>query len=264
MPKQPLSYLRPQSMDEALAQLAQPDTVPLGGGTQLLASEDGVTAVTLVDLQALGLNQIERTADSLIIGATATVTALLAFLAQEPPSAQSDLLQRALRFAGPNTYRNAATLGGIIASRLPESELLAALLVLDATVTLEAGPASEMALTDYLTAESNPTGLITAVTLAWGSGRGGSERVARTPQDSPIVSVTWWQPDDGAARLAATGLGPRPQRLTAAEDALASGPDAAAEAATAANSHPGDFRGSAAYRGEMAAVLLRRLLSDAA
>jgi CO/xanthine dehydrogenase FAD-binding subunit len=35
---------------------------------------------------------------------------------------------------------------------------------------------------------------------------------------------------------------------------------AAAEAARAATTHPGDFRGDAAYRAEMAAVLTRRVL----
>ncbi len=35
---------------------------------------------------------------------------------------------------------------------------------------------------------------------------------------------------------------------------------AAAEAASDANTHPGDFRGDAAYRADMAAVLTRRVL----
>ena len=97
------------------------------------------------------------------------------------------------------------------------------------------------------------------------AGRGTAERVARTPADYPIVSVTLWQPHDGAPRLAATGIAARPLRLTAAEAALRSGRDevaiaAAAEAARAATTHPGDFRGDAAYRAEMAAVLTRRVL----
>ena len=42
------------------------------------------------------------------------------------------------------------------------------------------------------------------------------------------------------------------------EDAIT----AAADAARAAASHPGDFRGDAAYRAEMAAVLTRRVVQS--
>ena len=57
-----------------------------------------------------------------------------------------------------------------------------------------------------------------------------------------------------------------PMRLATAEAALRNGADAtaiaaAAEAARAATTHPGDFRGDAAYRAEMAAVLTRRVLA---
>jgi CO/xanthine dehydrogenase FAD-binding subunit len=37
---------------------------------------------------------------------------------------------------------------------------------------------------------------------------------------------------------------------------------AAAAAAKAANAHPGDFRGDANYRAEMAAVLTKRVLDE--
>ena len=75
------------------------------------------------------------------------------------------------------------------------------------------------------------------------------------------------QPNGGAPRLAVTGIGPRPARLTTAESLVAAGQDedaitAAADAARAAASHPGDFRGDAAYRAEMAAVLTRRVVQS--
>jgi CO/xanthine dehydrogenase FAD-binding subunit len=166
------------------------------------------------------------------------------------------LLQQAIHYSGPNTYRNAATLGGTIASRLPDSELLAALLVLEAQLHLANGEA--MSLVDYLAAGERPSTLIIAVTIPWANGQGRSERVARTPADYPIVSITLWQPEEGSGRLAATGLGERPFRLTTAEAHL-NDSQAAAAAAQSANQHPGDFRGNAAYRAEMAAVLTKRV-----
>ena len=96
------------------------------------------------------------------------------------------------------------------------------------------------------------------------TGLGRSERVARTPRDYPIVSVTFWQLQNGAVRLAGTGMQERPCRLTTAEAKLVDGltPEAIAQAGQAAQSaatHPGDFRGDAAYRAEMTAVLIQRV-----
>jgi probable selenate reductase FAD-binding subunit len=252
VPKRPTHYYRPENLDEALRLLAQSDMLPLAGGTKLLA---GDVDSAVVDLQALGLNQLDWSHGQLQVGATATLTEIAAALA-EKNDGPAEFLQQAVHYAGPNTYRNAATLGGTIASRLPDSELLAALLVLEAQLHLANN--QEMSLADYLAAEERPSTLITAVTIPWTAGQGRSERVARTPADYPIVSITLWQPAKGAARLAATGLGERPFRLTTAEANL-DNIDAAATAAQAANQHPGDFRGDAAYRAEMAAVLTRRV-----
>jgi probable selenate reductase FAD-binding subunit len=252
VPQKPTHYYRPENLDDALRLLAQPDTLPLAGGTKLLT---GDVDSAVVDLQALGLNQLDWSHGQLQVGATATLTEIAAALA-EKNDGPAELLQQAIHHAGPNTYRNAATMGGTIASRLPDSELLAALLVLDAQLHLADGEG--MSLVDYLAAEERPSTLITAITIPWAAGQGRSERVARTPADYPIVSVTLWRPVEGSPCLAATGLGERPFRLTTAE-AKMDNIEAAAAAAQAANQHPGDFRGNAAYRAEMAAVLTKRV-----
>jgi len=265
MPKKPDAYYRPQTIEEALRLLAQPHTVALAGGTKLLATEEGL-ADAVVDLQALDLAQVAVNEGALHIGAMTTLTDLTLFLTSEQGQHEcTPLLQRASKHAGPNTYRNAATAGGIAASRLPDSELLAALLVLETAVHFAAPEAQPIELAAYLDAANQPAGLISGLQVEWGAGKGSSERVARTPADYPIVSITAWQPLDNAPRLAATGITLRPTRLFAAEAALADGLDersieAAAAAARETAVHPGDFRGSAAYRAEMAAVLTRRVL----
>jgi CO/xanthine dehydrogenase FAD-binding subunit len=255
MPKQPTAYYRPKELTEALNLLAQPDMFPLAGGTKLLT---GDVAGAVVDLQALALDQIQLADDRLRLGATLTLDALAAWLGENgAEGSPAEMLQTAVRQSGPNTYRHTATLGGSVASRLPDSELLAALLLLEATLHLASG---DLPLADYLAAAERPSGLITGVSVQWENGRFAHARVARTPADDPIVAVLAWRPDGGAVRLAACGAAPCPTRLTAAETVADS--EAAAQAAQAACTHPGDFRGDAAYRGEVTAVLTRRVLAE--
>lgn len=267
MPKKPDEYYRPENLTEALRLLAQPGNIPLGGGTKLLATEAGIAHGGVVDLQAVGLNLVNHEGNRLQIGASVTLTGLSAYLKKEESSAAgTPLLSKALHFAGPNTYRNAATFGGSVASRLVDSELLAALLVLDAELTLYRPEQQKMSLGDYLGSAELPSGLIGEISISWTDGAGASERVARTPEDYPIVSITCWKPAGGSPRIAATGIGTRPLRLETAESILAEDGineqsiASAAEAAGAASSHPGDFRGDSAYRADMAVVLTRRTL----
>jgi len=263
MAKQPTAFYRPNNLPEALRLLQQADTVPLAGGTKLIAAD---ITDAVVDLQDLGLNQTQVEGEQLTVGATMTLAELTAVLAQEPENSPAPLLSKAIQQAGANTYRNAATLGGSIASCLADSELLAALLVLDATLVLNTPDAVEMSLVDYLGAEERPFGLITAIHIPWQTGDGTSERVARTPADYPIVSVTAWKPEGNAPQLAATGIDALPVRLANTEQAVTGSVDeqtvsAAATAAKAQCNHPGDFRGDTLYRANMAAVLTERVLA---
>ncbi len=259
MSKQPDAYFRPNNLDEAQKLLAKPDFVPLGGGTKLLTSETGLPVAGIVDLQSLGSGLIEWQDERLLVGAMTRLAELTDFLATSDKADASPLLQNAIRQAGPNTYRNAATLGGTIASRLPDSELLAALLVLDARILFV--DATGMPLADYLALEERPSQLITSIIIPWQAGNGRSERVARTPADYPIVSITLWEPENGRPKLSATGIAKRPLRLYAAEDQIPGPIENVTQAAQSASNHTGDFRGDAEYRKEMTAVLTRRILT---
>ncbi|MBK7217513.1 MAG: FAD binding domain-containing protein [Candidatus Promineofilum sp.] len=66
MPKQPTTYYRPRSVDEALRLLQQPNTVPLAGGTALLATEEGLDSA-VVDLQDAGLNTLSWADDGRLL-----------------------------------------------------------------------------------------------------------------------------------------------------------------------------------------------------
>jgi probable selenate reductase FAD-binding subunit len=254
-------YHRPDRPEDALALLNQSGAVPLAGGTTLLATPDSQLE-QVVDLQELQWRTISAEANWLRLGSLATLADVAS--ADLLLGAAGDLLRQAALRAGPNTYRNAATLGGLIASRPEASELLAALLVLRAELVLAGSPPESVPLEQYL---AEPRGLIEAIRLPWPQeGRGAAQSIGRTPADTPIVHVVAWVA--GAdARLAAGGVGPQVLRLTQAEQIWEGGAGeaaAAAEAAVAEVAPQGDFRGSAEYRQAMLGVLVKRALAQCA
>ena len=264
MPVRPQTYHRPDTLAAAWQALQQPDTHPLAGGSKLLTGHLPLTVTGVVDLQQVGLNQLTLTEAGLRVGATVRLTDLADFLIGQPHPSAAQLLQNGVRRSGPNTYRNAATLGGTIASYLPDSELIAALLVLGAEIYLY-GRETAVSLANYLLAPAQPAHLITHIIIPWQNGVGATERVARTPADYPIVSITAWQRGDGVTCLAGTGLAKRPFCLPDIEEPLTEDSiTTAAQTAHEAVVHPGDFRGDAAYRSQMAAVLTRRVLQQIA
>jgi CO/xanthine dehydrogenase FAD-binding subunit len=134
-----------------------------------------------------------------------------------------------------------ATVGGTIGTADPESELLAGLLAFGARVTLaRAGSPTEHSLDDVLSDKGLLNGsIITAVTVPT-SGEAAADRVARTPMDRPIVMAVAYH-DGDITRLAMTGVASVPDI-----DDL---------------TPPPDFRGTAAYRVDLAEVLAARVLA---
>ncbi len=230
------TYHRPSSLEEALVLLGEGDGAILAGGTSLVASG---TAATVVDLQDVGLDAITLEGDRVWIGAMARLRSLV----------ESDLVPALLRDLArreaPNTIRNAATIGGTVATRDPASELVAGLLVHGAELTLVApGSARSLPLHEYL--EDHPFGVITQVSVEIG-GSATAARTGRTPADRSIVAAVARRSDDGAVRLAMTGVAATPLLVDPVDiDELVP---------------PGDYRGSTEYRGHLARVLAARAVA---
>jgi len=121
-------YYRPQTLDEALSLLVQPDTLPLGGGT--LLSKPGPAPIKVVDLQSLGLNSLSKKGNYLEVGATVTLQQLLE--SEYIPEA----LKTALKLEAPLNLRNAATIAGTLVSADGRSTFTTVLLAIDAKLTI--------------------------------------------------------------------------------------------------------------------------------
>ena len=113
----PFQYTEAQSLDEAVALLAQPGAVAMGGGTDLLPQvKDGViSADQLIGLSAIpGMSAIAETADGLTIGASAAI----ADVAAHPVIRRryAALAEAAGGLATPQ-IRNEGTIGGNLNQR---------------------------------------------------------------------------------------------------------------------------------------------------
>jgi probable selenate reductase FAD-binding subunit len=271
------AYHRPNSIDEAVTLLRQggPGTVALAGGTKLVASgRRDVAAV--VDLRELPLAYVRTQEATLHIGATTKLQQVI-----DTPEMQtfaSGVLAETARAVAARNLRNAATVGGTVASAGGDDPLLTALVALDATLTVYAPKSRQIPLVGFLAYRErllNDSALITQISLPLLIGPLGAAYTAigRTPRDRPILcAVARLELAKGVAgnvRLALGGVAPVPVRANAAEQLLERKKlsdaeiEAAAEQAATGLTPTGDFRGSAEYRREMARVLARRALSEA-
>ena len=232
-------YLSPTSMAEAVQLLTSSEAnyAALAGGTRLVGELETGEAGKLdgvVDLAGLALDTIEVDDNVLNIGAMASLTDIVEH--EVAGELAGGLLRQAARGEGPINLRNAATIGGVVATAEHDSEFYAALLALNATVQFsdETGECS-IPLAE-LTAVR---GLVTSVSLPLVEARSGLARVARTPSDRPIVAAVAVVTDVGD-RVALCGVAERPI-LSNAEF-----------------SYMSDFKGSSEYRRAMAKIVLER------
>ncbi len=259
------AYQRPATMEAALACLARPGTVLLGGGTKVNATA-GPGPIEVVDLQALGLGRIDGLDGRMaVIGATAT----LSQLAGSP--VVPDVIREAARREQPSTLRTQATVGGCVATGDPESELLAALLVHGAIVRIAARHGGyELTLQQLLAAlPLADGGIITSVTIST-AGRSSAARTGRTRADRPIVAAVARVIADGRRRVALTGVAATPVLIEAPASTGSSGAAIGGTGTSGTGTSgidtsrldpPADFRGSAEYRRSLAAVLAARALA---
>jgi CO/xanthine dehydrogenase FAD-binding subunit len=238
------TYHRPQTLDEALALLNQPNTFPLGGGT--LLSQPTSDLVQVVDLQSLGLDSLLKKGNDLEIGATCTLQSLLE--SDHCPEA----LKVTIKLEAPINIRNSATVAGTLVSSDGRSTFTTALLAMDARITVVSGQSSVVSVGEFL--PLRPSGLITLITIPLNT-KFAFEFVSRTPADKPIVAAALSQWNSGRTRLTLGGYGKSP--ILAMDGTEAEGLDVAARNAYHESN---DVWASAEYRMDVAATLAKRCL----
>ncbi len=244
------TYHRPQSLDEALTLLTQPNRIPLGGGT--LLAKATTDAVEVVDLQALSLDSITKSGNNLEIGATVTLQQLLESV--HCPEA----LKSALKLEAPLNIRNTATVAGTLVVCDGRSTFATVLLALDAKLEIRksAEESQSSSIGEFL--PLRPRGLITSITLPLNA-RLAFDTVSRTPADKPIVCTAVAQWNSGRTRLAVGGYGKAP--MLAMDGTESEGIETAARNAF---HEAADEYGSAEYRMDVAATLAKRCLDSLA
>jgi CO/xanthine dehydrogenase FAD-binding subunit len=240
------AYHRPHTLDEALTLLAQPNTLPLGGGT--LLSHGTPDSVQAVDLQLLDLNSLNKKGNELEMGATLTLQALLESEHSPEP------LKRALKLEAPLNIRNSATVAGTLVTCDGRSTLATVLLALDAKINIQSSKTDIRTINigDFLPVR--PRGLITSITIP-SNVKLAFEYVSRTPADKPIVCAALVQWNSGRTRLTLGGYGKSP--MLGMDGTEAEGVETAARNAF---HEATDEYGSAEYRMDVAATLAKRCL----
>lgn len=261
---------KPTTLEEACKLLQQPDTVPMAGGTALIAgTRRDVRAV--VDLSALGLSYVRENEGAIVIGATTT----LADLVESPilRAYANGTLALAAKKTTTSVLRNQSTIAGTLLSE-PNGVLAVALLALDARVSVLRKQVQTVSFADFLSMREHllMMALLTEVSFPMSNPRAALQTVARTPSDKAIVSAcAAAQRDNGIlkdVRIAVGGEGEIAVRARDMEKALegqaATGElvARAAALASAGLTPVGDFRGSVEYRKEMAVVLTRRAVEE--
>lgn len=251
-----LEYHRPETLDEALKLISRPDplTLPLGGGTVLNAPHDGKFAVA--DLQALPLKTIETRGSALEIGAISKLQSLLDYPGIQPA------LAKAIQHEATYNLRQVGTVAGTLIAADGRSPFAAALLALDAQLTLLPG-AEQRDLGDVLHLRQSPIStlqalphrlvtriaLLTKPTLAY-------EYVARTPADRPIVAVAAARWPSGRLRVVVGGWGSAPRLALDAPE-----PGGVEFAVRNVTAEAGDQWASAEYRQDVAVTLANRAIA---
>ncbi len=255
MKPRPFDYIRPDTVEEAVALLAEygDDARVLAGGQSLVPMLNLriVDAEALIDISRIAaLDAIRDLGDKIEIAAAVTQNKLLAWpqLAQKLP-----LVAAALPHVGHFQTRNKGTVCGSIAHADPSSELPLTLALLGGEIVLKSQRGERVLAAqdfqkDMLTTARAGDELIAAVRFPVTSGSGtGFREVARRHGDFAIIAVAAIAVNKNTVRLGVGGMAGKPIVRTIAANVAA---DAVRQWADALEGYE-DLHASAAMRRDL-------------
>ncbi len=271
-------YVAAGSIDEAVRELGNADFAKvMSGGMSLipmmklrLLSPDLVVDIGRVP----GLDQITDDGDTITIGA----------LVRHEHTAASDLVPAALRTAaawtGDRQVRVRGTTCGAVAHADIAADQPSAVVALDGTMLVTGpGGSREIAAGDFfvdaMTSALAPDEILTGIRIPKKGGGSAYDKLGRRGghTDYAVAGASAWVARSngsiGAARVALTGVGLKPQLIEAVGDALV-GTDGSEAAVAAAAEHATegvtvleDLYGSVEYKAHLATVMVKRALLGA-
>jgi carbon-monoxide dehydrogenase medium subunit len=279
----PFRYVRAGSLEDALSALASEgdEARLLAGGQSLIAMMNLrlVKPSALVDVNGVSeLDYIRADDGTLTVGALTRLST--AEVSQEVAGA-CPLMSEAIRHIAHRPIRNRGTVGGNLSHADPSSELPAVALAVDARMVVQRnGSVRRVAADDFfvgaLATSMEPDEALTAIEVPRGPDGQGWSFMEISPRkgDYALVGVAvTLSVDNGrcsACRVVYTGNGDRARRIPEAESAVvgeAAGAATFSAAGEAAGRHiepNSDLHASEQYRRDIAAVLTRRALEQAA
>jgi carbon-monoxide dehydrogenase medium subunit len=275
-------YRRASTVDEAVERLTQlgDDAKLLAGGQSLIAMMNFrlVRPSALVDVKGIpDLQYVESDGEGLRIGA---LTPHRWVEVMEDPGVLKgfSVLKRASRWVGHYPIRTLGTFGGSVAHADPSSEWCVLATLLDAEVVAVGPggertiPASEFFQGFFMTA-LEPDEMIVEVRFPKPAPHAALQEYARRAGDYGIVVAAVSLDVEGgecrSARVVLGGVSDVPQRIPEAERVLEGAnvgqevfEEAGQEAAKAIDP-PSDVQGTAEYRRDLSATLIKRALTEA-
>jgi CO/xanthine dehydrogenase FAD-binding subunit len=273
-------FLRPGTLNEALEVLAQTRGTILSGGTDLFpATTASQLPGTIIDISRVSeLCGIQLSEDTIRIGARATWAEVAS--ASLPPG--FDGLRAAAREIGGIQIQNQGTVGGNICNASPAADGVAALMALDAEVTLASHAASRtIPLADFIhgnrTTARQPHEILTSVQIPRHWDNAASSFLKLGARRYLVISIVMVAANllvsRGTVSKAAIFVGscsPKALRLDELERALVGASisrklfNLVQPEHFSALSPIDDVRATAAYRHEAAQTLVRRAIEECA
>ncbi|NKB36901.1 MAG: hypothetical protein GKR93_06975 [Gammaproteobacteria bacterium] len=279
------SFYSPEDSKGVIELLAKYEDSALivAGGTFLhgLVSRGLLSGIeALINIQKLGLNQIDVSGATMTVGAT-TILGQLQSCEQVQKEAWLGAVKDAMTYP-PVQIMNSGTVGGSISSSCPFFDFPVTLLALDGNVQAEGGNGARTISLDEFFAGLFENSLeadefVTGVTIPVPASKSTSAfiKMETNANDLAIINlaVSLSMTDDGScagARVfAGGGVGETPVRCSAAEGILSASKldedtlEKAGQAAADELDPLSDHRASAEYRKAMGKVLLKRAVTSA-